>query len=174
MGDNPEIYIAEIRSNTDRISAHAVHDAFVNLVRNELLQGEVALKALVPKRSMDMAAHAGHKGPVDSGPIIEGSVGIPEIHKSDESDPFSGKYPIFVDKGTGIFGEHGTIYPKDKKFMYIPSERGYPGFLKSSKGQPPREFMMATFSVMVALLKVNTDIWKAEMIAKLQADKDLI
>lgn len=170
MPDNQTIQI-DVETNIDSLSARAVHDCFVNLVRNELLMGEVALKALVPKRTMDMAAHTGHKGPVDGGIEIEGSVGIPEIHKSDESDPFSAKYPLFVDKGTGIFGEHGTIFSKEKQFMYIPPERGFPGFLRSSKGQPGKEFLFATFTTMVAMLKINSDAFKAELTAKLDADK---
>ena len=171
--DHPEIVIERITSNTDRLSARAVHDSFVEFIRNEALMGEVALKSFVPKRSLDMAAHAGHKGPEDSGMIIEASVGIPEIHKTNESSPFSAKYPLFVDKGTGIFAEHGTIFAKEKEFMYIPPERGYPGFLRSSKGQPPKEFMAATFSTMVALLRINSDVWKKELTARLEADKSL-
>ena len=170
MPDN-QILDISIESNIDSLSTRAVHDCFVNLVRNELLMGEVALKAFVPKRSMDMAAHTGHKGPIDDGIEIEGSVGIPEIHKVGESDPFSAKYPIFVDKGTGIFAEHGDIFPKEKKFMYIPPDRGYPGFLAHSKGQPPKEFMLATFSTMIAMLKINGDVWKAELTSKLEAEK---
>lgn len=175
MPDNPQIEIVAIRSNTDAISGRAVHDSLVNMLRDELLMGEAFLAGIVPKRSGDMAEHVGHRGPDDAGEIIDGSVGIPEIHKSDESDPFSAKYPLFVDKGTGIFGEHGTIFPKEKHFMYLPPERGggteYPRFLSSSEGQAPRGFMLETFAFMSAWLKVNGEIWKSELAAKLNADK---
>jgi hypothetical protein len=169
MADNPELEVVGIRSNINSLSEKAFHDVLVNLVRNELLVGEVALKTLVPKREGDMAAHAGHKGPIDTGLEIEGSVGIPEIHKAGESDPFSAKYPLFVDEGTGIFGEHGTIFPKEKRFMYIPPDRGIPGFLRTSKGQEGRHFMAKTFSIMQAMLQINGELFRSELNTKLKA-----
>lgn len=170
MANNPELELVAIESNTDRLSGRVVHDALVNLVKNELRVGEDAMKALVPKFEGDMAAHVSHKGPFDSGLEVEGSVGIPEIHKAGESDPESAKYPIFVSKGTGIFGDHGTIFPKAKQFMYIPPDRGYPGFLRSSKGQKGNDFLAATYAVMVAMLQINGEIWKAEITNKMKAD----
>lgn len=168
MADNLKI---EIKSNTDSLSAHAVHDCFSNLVKTEIESGEIFLKVLVPKREGDLFAHVSHSGPFDAGFEIEGSVGIPEIHKAGESDPFSAKYPIFVDEGTGIFGEHGTIFAKKGKFMYIPFYRGEPGFLHDSKGQRGRGFMAATFALMSAMLSINGEKFKAELTSKLQSDK---
>lgn len=167
---NQEIYIARITSNTDKLNSRAIHDVFVDLIRSEVEQGEVFLKALVPKREGDMFAHAGHTGPNDDGIDITASVGIPEIHKIGESDPLSAKYPIYTE-GTGIFGGKGDIYAKDKESMYIPSNRGYPGFLKHSKGQPPHGFMAETYALMVGMLEVNGEIFKKKLTAKLQSDK---
>jgi hypothetical protein len=172
MSGNQEIYV-KVESDTDSLSARAVHDCFVNFVRAELEGGEVFLKALVPKREGDLFAHVGHKGPYDSGIEIEGSVGIPEIHKTGESDPFSAKYPIFVDKGTGIFAKGDTIFPKDKKFMYIPPGRGYPGFLAHSKGQRGKDFSLAAFSLMIGMLQVNGERFKAELTSRLDVNKIL-
>lgn len=168
MADNLKI---EIKSNTDSLSAHAVHDCFSNIVKAEIEGGEVFLKALVPKRERDLFAHVSHSGPFDAGFEIEGSVGIPEIHKTGESDPLSAKYPIFVDEGTGIFGEHGTIFPKQKKFMYIPPDRGFPGFLANSKGQEGKHFMAATYALMAAMLQINGEKFKAELTSRLESDK---
>jgi hypothetical protein len=165
------IEVVEIKSNTDRLSDRAVHDTLVNFVRNEALMGEISLKALVPKRTLDMMRAAGHKGPYDMGAEIEAAVGIPEIHKDDESSPFSAKYPIFTDKGTGIFAEHGSIFAKEHETMYIPESRGIPGFLRESKGQPGREFMMATFSTMIAMLKINGEVWRTELTSRLKTDQ---
>lgn len=172
MNDNNQIEFI-IRSNTDSISAHAIHDCFSNLIKSELEGGEIFLKALVPKLSGDMFARIGHKGPNDDGSVIEGSIGIPEIHKIGESDPLSAKYPVFVDEGTGIFGERGTIFPKNKKFMYIPPNRGYPGFLAHSKGQEGKGFMAVTYALMVASLKINGEKFKHELAARLNINKSL-
>lgn len=172
MARDPEIEIVSITSNTQALSEKVIHDSLVNMLKDELLLGEAFLAGIVPKREGDMAAHVGHRID-DKGIEIEGAVGIPEIHKTGESDVLSGQYPLFVDKGTGIFNEHGTIFPKEKQFMYIPPERGIPGWLRSSKGQPGQHFMFATFSMMVSLLEMNGQIWKADLAAKLNADKSL-
>lgn len=171
MVDNTNIDVT-VRSNTDSLSERAVHDSLVDMLRDELILGEAFLAGIVPKRDGDMAAHVSHRLD-DSGAIIEGAVGIPEIHKASESDPFSAKYPLFVDKGTGIFGDHGTIFPSEKQFMYIPPERGIPGFLRSSKGQSGRGFMFATYSFMLAMLEMNGEIFRAELSARLNSDKTL-
>lgn len=170
MDSNTRYEVVRITSNTDKLSAKVIHDVLINLVRNEAIVGETALKALVPKREGDMAEKAGHTGPVDEGEEIKSSVGIPEIHKVGESDPLSAKYPLFSDQGTGIFGEHGTIFPTKKQFMYIPPQRGIPGFLRSSKGQEGKEFLAASYAVMVAMLQINGNIFKAELTTRLQAE----
>lgn len=170
MSDQPEIEI-DVRSNIDKLSEKAVHDTLVNYLSDELIAGETILKFLVPKKDGDLEAHAGHRGPDDDGIEATGVVGIPEIHKAGESDPFSAKYPIFTDKGTGIFGEHGTIFPKEKRFMYIPPDRGIPGFLRTSKGQEGHHFMVATFASMVAMLQINGEKFKADLTAKLKSDQ---
>lgn len=174
MSDQPEIKI-DVRSNIDKLSEKAVHDTLVNYLSDELISGEDILRFLVPKREGDMAAHVGHKGPIDSGTEIEGSVGIPEIHKTGESDPLSAKYPLFTDDGTGIFGEHGTIFSKRgrDKFMYIPPQRSDfgGGFAHSVKGQEGHHFMFATFAAMVAMLQINGEKFKADLTAKLKSDQ---
>ena len=176
MSDNShvELYIESIKSNTSKLSGHIVHDAAVNLVRNEAIFGEIMLKALVPKHEGFMAEAAGHKGPFDDGTDVFASVGIPEIHKPNESDPFSAKYPEFVAKGTGLFGdEPDYIFAKrDKGFMYIPPERSDRGggFLFKSKGQEGKPFMRATYESMVEALKINGELFKAELSSKMKSD----
>ena len=168
-----EVYISSIKSNTDRLSEKAVHDTLVDFIRNEALMGEVALKALVPKGdTLSLTRAAGHTGPYDDGLEVTAHVGIPEIHKTDESSPTSAKYPIFVDKGTGIFGDsHSSIFPKTKEFMKLPPKGDYSIFHKSVKGQEGKEFMMATFAVMIAMLKINGETFRAELMEKLKADQ---
>lgn len=169
--------MVSIRSNTDGLSARAVHASLVEFIRDELIDGEAILKAVVPKREGDLFAHVGHTGPVDMGAIIEGSVGIPEIHKSGESDPLSAKYPVFADKGTGIYGGEGIIFAKRKEFMYIPPERGggteYPLFLRASKGQRGQHFSLIAFANMVAMLEINGEKFKAELTSRLDLDKEM-
>lgn len=171
MADDVELYIASVKSNTSKLSEKAVHDSLVNLVRNEAIFGELMLKALIPKREGDTAEAAGHKGPFDDGFNVTAAVGVPEVHRTGESDPFSAKSPLFVDKGTGIFGGEGEIFAKDKDFMYIPPDRGIPGFLRHSKGQVGKEFMAATFVSMVEAMKINGELFRAELTSKLTSDK---
>jgi hypothetical protein len=167
-----ELYISSIKSNTDKLSGKAVHDVAVNLVRNEAIFGEIMLKAFVPKHEGFMAEAAGHKGPFDDGTDVVASVGIPEIHKPGESDPFSAKYPEFVAKGTGLFGDtpHDIFAKKYPGFMYIPPERGAPGFLFKSKGQVGKPFLQATYVSMVEAMKINGEIFKSELTARMKSD----
>lgn len=174
MSDDVEVYIESIKSNTDKLSGKTLHDSAVNLVRNEAIFGELMLKALVPKHEGFMAEAAGHKGPFDDGTEAIAAVGIPEIHKPNESDPFSAKYPEFVSKGTGLFGdEPDYIFAKrDKGFMHIPPERSDRGggFLFKSKGQEGKPFMAATYISMVEAMKINGELFKAELSEKLKSD----
>jgi hypothetical protein len=169
----PEVYIAEIKSNTEKLSDRALHDTLVNFVRNEALMGEVALKAIVPKGdTLALTRAAGHKGPYDEGAEITAYVGIPEIHKAGETDPLSAKYPLFVEKGTGIFGDsHSEILPKTREFMKLPTKGDYGIFHKHVKGQEGRGFMLVTFSVMVGMLRVNGDAFRVELTSRLKSDK---
>lgn len=172
MADNAQIEF-HIVSNTDKISDKVLHDTLVNFVRNESLMGEVALKAIVPKgESLSLTREAGHRGPYDEGAEITAYVGIPEIHKPGEIDPLSARYPIFVDKGTGIFGDRDSrIFPNTKEFMKLPPKDGYSIFHRSVKGQKGQGFMAATFSTMVNMLRINGEAWKTELTKKLQSDK---
>jgi hypothetical protein len=115
-----------------------------------------------------MFSHVGHSGPFDDGFEITAAVGIPEIHKTDESSPYSAKYPVFVDKGTDPFSA------KTKDFMYIPPARGYPGFLKTSRGQQGHHFMAATYAVMASMLRINGEVFRAEVTSKLKVDQTLL
>jgi hypothetical protein len=172
MANQPEV-ILEVKSNTQKLSDRALHDVLVSFMRHEALMGEVALKALVPKgETFSLAREAGHKGPFDEGAEITASVGIPEIHKPGETDPLSAKYPIFVDKGTGIFGDTDSkIFPKTRKFMKLPPKDDFSIFHRSIKGQKGQEFMLATFSIMVGMLRINGETFKAELSEKLKSDK---
>ena len=179
MTNDIELYAADIRSNTDKLSAKVIHDGLVKFTKDELIIGETMMKAFVAAggkgRSVgDLEAHVGHKGPIDAELLIEGSVGIPEIHKADESSVLSGKYPIFVDKGTGIYGDRGDeIFAKENKFMKIPPERGEPGYLRKSKGQEGKHYLLATFLTMAATMQTTGESFKADLTAKLSADKSL-
>lgn len=172
MAENIDLEIS-VKSNTEKLSDRALHDALVNFVRNEAVMGEIALKALVPKgETFSLTRAAGHKGPYDEGAEVTAYVGIPEIHKAGETDPLSARYPLFVDKGTGIFGDsHATIFPKTREFMKLPPKGDYSIFHKHVKGQEGRGFMAATFSAMVAMLKINGEAFRVDLTSKLKADK---
>lgn len=169
----PEIYISSIKSNTDNLSERAVHDTLVSFIDHEAIMGEIALKSFVPKGdTLALTREAGHKGPYDDGLEITAHVGIPEIHADDKLSPNAPKYPVFVDQGTGIFGDtHSPIFPKISEFMKLPPKGDLPIFHKSVKGQEGKEFMAATFAFMLGMLKVNGEAFRAELITKLKADQ---
>jgi hypothetical protein len=164
-----------IRSNTDKLSDRAVHDSLVNFVDAELVGGEVFLKVLVPKKTFSLEHAVSHSGPFDDGFEISGSVGIPPIAKLSDSgsfDPNSVDYPIFVDKGTGIFAEGSTtIFAKKGEFMKLPPDGLHSMYQREVKGQPGKEFMAATYGLMKGMLEINGEKFKEELKVRLMADK---
>jgi hypothetical protein len=172
LSDDLEIYV---RSNTDGLSARVLHDCLYNLVETELIGGETFLKALVPKKTGSLEQHVGHSGPFDEGIEISGSVGIPMIEKTSESgsyDPNSSLYPLFVDKGTGIFGDkESPIFARKGEFMKLPPDGINSMFQREVKGQRGHEFMAATYGLMKAMLEINGAKFKEELRVKLKADQ---
>ena len=176
MSQDIELYVADIKSNTDKMSARAIHDSLVNLVRTEAFIGEDFMRAIVPKFDGTMAASVGHRGPIDGGLEIDAAVGIPEIHKPDESDDYSAKYPLFVNEGTGPYASRGPIGPKRGFWMVVPPERSTMGagrniYMMRTMGQRGRHFTAATYAVMAGMLAVNGEKFRAEVTAKLMADQ---
>jgi hypothetical protein len=170
--DDQQIRV-EIKSNTDSLSARAVHDALVHMVGDSAEEGADFLKMAVPHRTLAMAMAAGHHGPVDDGINVSASVGIPPIVNPGGSfDPNSMRYPMFVDKGTGIFGDYHTpIFAKRSEAMKLPPDGVHSIFQHEIKGQEGQFFMKKTFEFMKASMSINAEHFKAELKSKLTADK---
>lgn len=172
MSENISI---EVRSNTDSLSARVLHDCLYNLVETELIGGETFLKALVPKKTFALEHNVGHSGPFDEGIEISGSVGIPMIEKTSESgsyDPKSSLYPLFVDKGTGIFGDRESpIFSRKGEFMKLPPDGIHSIYQKEVKGQRGHEFMAATYGLMKAMLEINGAKFRDELKLRLKANQ---
>jgi len=166
-----DIEVIGIKTNISNLSERAVHRTLVDLVDHVASEGGDALKAIVPHDIGELAKHAGHKGPHDLGLEITASVGVLDIARPG-SDPVSMKYPIFVDKGTGIYGEsHTPIFAKRSHFMKLPPKEGYSTFQHEVKGQRPQYFMAKTFAFMLTSLDINGKRFKEELKVKLAADE---
>lgn len=159
-----------IRSNTDSLSEAAVYDALVKMVGHSAEEGADFLKLVVPKgETLGLSTHAGHHGPIDDGINVKAEVGIPPILAGGATDPNSMRYPMYVDKGTGIFGDtHEPIMAK-REAMKLPPDGVHSMFHKVVKGQEGQFFMEKTFEFMKESMKVNAEFFKAELKSKLTA-----
>ncbi len=165
--------IVAVESNIDRINERSVHSLFKRMVERLVDQGERSMRELAPKDSGLMAARIGHHGPDDAGvgDLIWADVGVPRIPEADARQsaraPFfpgeqdSGDYPLFVARGTGIFGPASApIYPRRARAMVFDGADGNPVFARRVKGQQASHFMLDTFELMrSAALPVDARIF---------------
>lgn len=165
-----------VESNVENLSALTVHRLYRNLVSRMLSRGADLLRLNTPKNTGEMAAHVGHHGPVDEGLVITGSVGIPPIsvvnrrYQVGTKDLFtpgeqsSANYPLFRDRGTGIFGPaHAPIHSRRAHVMRFEGTEG-PLFRAEVKGQPPGHFMLETYEQMRrTLLPIETQIFESHV-----------
>lgn len=158
-----EYRIVEVRSNVDRLSASAVHRLFVDMISRTTHAGETFLKSIAPRGSTEKLARAvTSSGPHDAGDHIDAAVGIPPI--ADVADRMAHKpspdfftpsghtaadYPLFRDRGTGMFGPaHAPIHSHTGGPMKFEGTDGNLVFARSVQGQPGGHFMLATFEEM--------------------------
>lgn len=161
-----------VEGNIDRLSAGAVHRLFGDLASRLLKRGEELLRVNVPRDTGAMAEHVGHSGPHEAGGVIKGAVGIPPIGGENRrfqvgtkdlftpGEQSSSNYPLFVDRGTGIFGPaHAPIHSRRAHVMRFDVAEGTL-FRAEVKGQPPQHFMLDTYEQMIhTLLPIESAIF---------------
>lgn len=175
----PQQYrVVEVRSNVDRLSTHAVHRLFADMVGRVTRAGEEFLRLAAPKGKTERLSQAvSSSGPKDDGLTIRAAVGIPPIDEApsrmssrpspDFFSPVAGgyatrDYPLFRDRGTGIFGPaHAPIHSHTGGPLRFEGAEGGIFFRRSVEGQPAGHFMLATFEEMRrAALPADAEIFK--------------
>lgn len=154
--------VVGVRSNVDRLSVTAVHRLFADLVYRSVHAGEDFMRMVVPKgESLRMERAISVDGPHDADPAIDTAVGIPPITEApnrmskipspDFFSPVPGgqtsaDYPLFVDRGTGLFGSaHAPIHAHTGGALKFEDSAGNTIFRRSVAGQPASHFMLATY-----------------------------
>jgi hypothetical protein len=167
--------VVSVESNTDALSAMAVHKLLERLVEHIIDQGEDFLRVNVAESisgdygtTGDLEAHVGSHPVVSVGDAVQGSVGIPPIEsgrrsattgESDQAD-----YPIFKDKGTGIFGDTPhQITPATRQVMRFEGMFGEEVFRHSVSGQKGAEFTRHTYEEMFVALPHDVETFEREV-----------
>ena len=178
-----EVYVDVDVSDCDRLTARSFHHALVRLVDSLAEQGEHALQVNVPKGETERLLQAVARGEVIDGEfLITSEVGVHEISgigipgvtpaAKDIFSPgqqSSSMYPLFVDRGTGIFGPaHAPIHARRVGVMRW-EENGKEIFAKETKGQEGQEFMAKTYAEMIGLLAGEVEIFKVRVHNELAA-----
>jgi len=172
----PDYELVAVRSNVNRLSVEAVHTLYERAIDRTAEEGADFLRAAVPKREGLMAARVGHHDSRAVGEdVFEASVGIPHIDEAanlmgSPGAQDSGNYPIFTDRGTGIFGPlHTPIRSRTGRMMRW-EEGGQVFFRREVKGQMGKHFMLETYEMMHrAILPANAEVM-GERIKKLWAN----
>lgn len=170
-----------VESNIDALSGEVLHLALVKLVDDLMRRGAEFLRGIVPKETGALAEHVGSKEAHEIAGIIEGRLGITEIHEAGGYGaglPHPGEQqrshsPLFVDRGTGIFGPtHSPIFARRGGPMVFESG-GHTVFAYSVKGQPGQHFMAETLAFVEAMLRTDLSIREAldEMAARARSER---
>jgi hypothetical protein len=160
----PDYELVAVRSNVDRLSVEAVHTLYERAIDRTAEDGADFLRGVVPKREGLMAARVGHHESSATGEdVIEASVGIPRIDEASNimgspGAQDSGNYPLFTDRGTGIFGPiHMPIVARSGHMMRW-EDGGQVFFRREVKGQVGKHFMLETYEMMHrAILPANVE-----------------
>lgn len=126
------------------------------------------MRAVEPKDTGRMEEHTKHTDAVDDlVGTIEARLGITPIEEAGSfhhGDSDSSHYPVFVDQGTGIFGETRTpIFAKHVMengklgYMHFEGDHGEI-FTQEVKGQRPHLFIAATMAFAEAVLHSDPHI----------------
>lgn len=167
MADLFELDI-RVDSNVDRLSAHAVHRMLGELITDSVEDVEEFLRFIVPKGDTErlseaVSSHPAHE--TDDGQVA--AVGIPPIETVQGVSPAvkdlfspgeqdSDHYPLFVDRGTGIFGPAGVpITARRVHVMHFDDAEGFDIFRSEVKGQEGAHFMLASYSFMLIVLQTR-------------------
>lgn len=158
MADQVELEI-HVRSNVDRLSEHAVHRMLGDLLTSTVEDTEEFLRFIVPKDTGRMAEEVGHHGAHETDAGLEASIGIPRIEGAGggvspavkdlitPGEQDSADYPLFTDRGTGIFGPAGVpIHARKVTVMHFEDQSGHDIFREEVKGQEGHHFMLASYA----------------------------
>lgn len=149
----------KVESNIDRLSEIAIRRFLGDALSGTVEDSEEFLRAIVPRDTGELAAHVGHKAAeeVDGG-LLRAAVGIPPIDRAHGLTPAlkdlmapgeqnSSDYPLFRDRGTGIFGPaHAPIHARRGEVMRWEGAEGHPIFRSEVKGSEGSHFMLATYA----------------------------
>lgn len=157
-----------VRSNVSALSADRLHQSLVDMVNSVVSGSEVFLRSAEPKRTGAMEAHtSSSKATEDLVGLIEAKLGITAVEgagsnvaalKSIPGAQDSSHYPIFVDRGTGVFGPTASrIFARTSRAMVF-EEDGRTIFARSVAGQHGQHFMAATEAYAQTLLRTDQQI----------------
>lgn len=168
----------EIRSNLDALDAKRIHEGLVRMVDEAASGGAEFMRGIAPMHLGALKEHVSHTHARDLGESVEASLGVPPIGTSyvpgtggttvsprfsvQPSD--SSKYPLFVDRGTGVFGSTGspTFARKGKAMRF--ERGGQTIFATSTKGQKGQHFLAATYAyVHHVLLREGAERLRVEL-----------
>lgn len=173
----------EVRTNVDSLDAAVIHHSFVRLVDEFAEAGGEILKATVPKgETLQLEHHSGHSPAHETADGIEAAVGVTAILDAiverfqtglkDFAVPgeqSAANSPIFVDRGTGIFGPSGApIFARRSHFMKFEGEQGHDIFRQQTQGQPGQHFMLKTYAEMRGILPAMVEAFKTRLEAELR------
>lgn len=181
-----DLEITEVRSNIGALSAERLHQALVEMVRSTVVEAARFLRAEVPKDTGRLAEAVDHSQVEDLAKTIEARLGIKPVGESfvpgaggqaisprsayQPSD--SSHYPVFVDRGTGVFGPTASpIFARVGHAMVFEID-GHTVFARQVQGQHGQHFMAATLAYVHALVRADKHIRLAleEMAAKAAAE----
>ncbi len=156
MADQSVDIEIRVRSNVDRLSEMAIRRFLADSLTDTVKEAEEFLRFIVPKDTGEMAAHVGHTDA--SFEKLSAAVGIPRIETAKGVTPAvkdmfspgeqdSGDYPLFRDRGTGIFGPaHEPIHARRVSVMKWEGHEGHPIFRSEVAGSEGSHFMLATYA----------------------------
>lgn len=148
-----------VESNVDSLSEHALHRMLGDLLTGTVEDTEEFLRFIVPKDSGRVAEEVGHRAAHETETGLEAAVGIPRIESASHGvspavkDMFvpgeqsSEDYPLYADRGTGIFGPAGVpITARRVHVMHFNDAEGFDIFRSEVKGQEGDHFMLASYA----------------------------
>lgn len=184
----PDLYAIDVQveSNVDNLSAHAVHRMYDDLLTGTVEDAEEFLRFAVPKGETDRLSEAvSHHKAHETDEGLSAAVGIPKIESPGGVSPGvkdlfspgeqdSDDYPLFVDRGTGIFGPAGVpITARRVHVMHFEDEQGLDIFRGEVKGQEGAHFMLATYAFAKEMLVIRAKEF-AEHVKHLSAAPEIL
>lgn len=162
MADQPVHVEVKVESNIDRLSETAIRRFMGDALEGTVKEAEEFLRFIVPRDTGEMEAHVGH-----TAEDLRAAVGIPRIDRISGVSPAvkdmyspgeqdSGDYPLFRDRGTGIFGPaHEPIHARRVSVMKWEGAEGHPIFRSEVQGSEGSHFMLATYAFAQISLRIN-------------------